>query len=529
MRGPGWFAFCPCPEPPITVGFTGARIALPGDLILENPTLRAGGVPVAWLPLLWLRSPRRVGLLPLKVAYRGDDGLLLGSGVHVPLGEADQVDVRAAGYVKGGVDLETRLSTRRSESFVRWDYFDGSLLALDLRGSVAPVPGGSLAWSADALRGERALAGPVLLEEAALRQDRVRVATGVSDGRATIAFTALADAPRGGAIQSLGAAGPGLHAGFGSALGTIGAAEVDVEVATLHVPNAGSTTIVVHHGEVRMDARGGALLVAVQARSRAALTVNENESGTTGAAGVSGELSAPFVKRFGRADAPFEHWITPFAGGTVGVARSEMPSVFPALAPDGMFAIVASGVRTTVGEIAGRRSALTMALKGGALVEGRDASTGFVAARGVADERPFSFHEESVVVPRSYASVHVLEARIGTLQGLFVSARMHESFGVVPVLARFAFSGQDGGWDAPWVEWFERTGASVGGRVGVPWTSWLTTRTDVVYDATARELLGVRGSLAYLHPCGCLRVSLWGGERVGRHGPDAFLTVDLAP
>src|SRR5207244_11312844 len=58
VKGPGRVALCPCPDPPITLGFTTAR-ASPADLVVENPTLRAGGVPVAWLPYFWLRSDRK--------------------------------------------------------------------------------------------------------------------------------------------------------------------------------------------------------------------------------------------------------------------------------------------------------------------------------------------------------------------------------------------------------------------------------------------------------------------------------------
>lgn len=502
----------------------------PADLVLENPTLRAGGVPVAWLPAFWLRSPRRLGLLPIKLAYRGDDGLLVGSGVHVPIGDAGQVDVRAAGYLKGGVDLETRVATAESESAVRWDHLGDSLLGVDLRGAVVPLPGASLAWSVDALRGNRALGGPVLLEEAALRQDRVRGAVGASDGRTSFAVVVRADTARGGALNAVGPVGPGLHLGVGAALGQVGTAAADADVVTLHDAAAGSTTLLEHHGEVRVDARAGALEIGVQARSRALLTVTEQGAGHTGALGLASDLSAPFVKRFGGRDAPIEHWVTPFLAGTVGAVHSEAPSVAPALAPNGVFAVVAPGMKTTVGELAGRRSALTVSLRCGVLAESGATPNGFVAAGALADERPFSFREESVLdVTMPNSSVHVLEARLGAVDGLFVSARLHESLGDLPLATRFAFSGSDGGWDAPWIPWFASAGATVGGRLGIPWTPWLTTLADSDYDASGRSLLGVRGSLAYLHPCRCLRVSIWGGERLGRQGFDSLLTVDLAP
>jgi hypothetical protein len=369
----------------------------------------------------------------------------------------------------------------------------------------------------------------VLLEEASLRQDRARGAIGTSDGKATLGLAVSADTARGGSLGTVGAVGPSVHAGYGSALGNVGTAGSDIEVATLHEPGVGSTTLVLHHGEVRADARAGAVLFDVQGRTRAVVTLGERDTGHTALAGVSGRISAPFVKRFGSSAAPLQHWITPSVVATIGAADTAVPSVAPALVPDGWFGIVMPGLSTAFGEVANGRSALTVSVQSGGMAERESDAKGFVAESSVADARLFAFHEEAVLMlgsPRS--ALHVFEARVGEVNGLFISAHLHESFGEPPLIARFAFSGLDAGWDAPWVPWFSAPGSTVGARVGVPWAPWLSNAVDVDYDVTNERLLGVRGSLRYLHPCGCLRVSLWGAQRLGRSGVDSFLTVDLA-
>src|SRR3954452_8989097 len=84
VDGPGDVVFCPCPDPPVSVGFGHAIVGPPADLLLYQPRLRVGGITVFALPWFWLRAPTRAGILPPLVAWRGGDGLLLGDGVHIP-------------------------------------------------------------------------------------------------------------------------------------------------------------------------------------------------------------------------------------------------------------------------------------------------------------------------------------------------------------------------------------------------------------------------------------------------------------
>jgi hypothetical protein len=89
LRGHGAVGLCPCLGTPLAVRFSQATVAPPHDVFLQNPVLEVFGVPIAWLPIFWLRSPGRVGLLPPEVAWRGGDGLFAGGGVHLPWVQGD--------------------------------------------------------------------------------------------------------------------------------------------------------------------------------------------------------------------------------------------------------------------------------------------------------------------------------------------------------------------------------------------------------------------------------------------------------
>jgi hypothetical protein len=270
--------------------------------------------------------------------------------------------------------------------------------------------------------------------------------------------------------------------------------------------------------------------VGVQAASRVAITLGDTASGFAGTVGAGGQISAPIVKRFGGRESPWEHWVTPFVAGDGGTTHWEAPSVAPPIAANGAFGVLAPGLRTTVGEVSGRRTALTVSIRGGGFASDDAPGRSFVAFVGSGDLRPFSFRQESIFVSSGpLAALHVFNARLGASNGVFVSARAVEGIGVVPVLTRFAVAGVGAAWDAPWVSWFEGSGSAIGGSLGVPWARFLKSTADADYDASNKILLGVRGSLGYLHPCGCLKVTLWGAERLGRGGFDSYVSVDLAP
>ena len=183
LDGEGKLAFCPCLGAPLAVRFTGATVAPPHDLILRNPVLEVFGVPVAWAPAFWLRSPGRIGLLPPDLAWRGADGFFAGGGVHLPWRQGDVahgLDLRAGAYFDGGAAVDGMLGTTATETHVRWDDFRGNAgVAIAAHGATAIANADradSVAWDIDALRGPRAVQATTDLDAAAKPFDRATAA-----------------------------------------------------------------------------------------------------------------------------------------------------------------------------------------------------------------------------------------------------------------------------------------------------------------------------------------------------------------
>ncbi len=524
VEGPAELAFCPCPSPPLTLRFASAQIA-PSEVILHGPTLKAFGVPVLWLPWLWLRAPSEWGLLPLEFAYRGNDGLLLGSGIHAPL--ARGLDVSGAGYVQGGAEVGVRLTTERTSSFVRWDHLRDTALTVDLRGFASPDAHSSIAWSVDSLRGERALRGPSLLEEVSLRQDRARGAAGYSDGGTTLGIAVEADALRGAPLTSATTVGPSLYVGFGAPLGTSATANADVGVATWSRPGGSSLTALSQRAELRGSARAGPLALDVEGRTRALATLDETGVGYSAASAVVGELSAPFVKELGPPSLSVEHWITPFMTGIAGVTETREPSASPGLAPNGALLVAAGGVRSTLGERTASRAAVSASVQAGYGADGAARGTPLAAWRATGQGTAFALSGEGALAwgTTGVESVTLAVLRVGPALGPFLEGRAAGMASRVPLLARLLSTG----FDAPWFSWLTDSGWSVGGRMGVPWTRSFGSTVDVDYDARHGMLLGLRGGVTYRHPCGCLSATAWAGHRAGREGADGFVTVGLSP
>ena len=173
VKGFGLLTFCPCEDPPVAIGFSGGWAGPPDELIVENPTLRVLGLPILWLPYLWLRSPRKIGLTTPDVSFRGPDGLFLGQGLHLPLGKG--LELAAGTYVRGGFALSADLATEHTSTLIRFDYRSteavrdvpgGAGLSIDSRGVV-----GTTTWDVDAIRGARGLRTTLDLEQLARPYD----------------------------------------------------------------------------------------------------------------------------------------------------------------------------------------------------------------------------------------------------------------------------------------------------------------------------------------------------------------------
>jgi len=544
--GDGRLAFCPCLGAPLAVRFDGVIVAPPGDLVLRQPRLEIVGAPVLWLPYFWLRTPARLGLLPPDVAYRATDGLFLGDGLHVPWRSGDAangLDVRAGAYLTGGSAGEVALRTPSSLTRVRVDHKGGDGVTVDLRGAIergggeAPeLAGSTLAWDADALRGQRAVLATTDIEPAARVVDRAAADAQLrdaGDGGWTFTSGVRSTSYRGGAIGDLGASGPVASASRSDALGALGAYDVTMSGGALHVdPGA---TLVVARGEAgaELDGRAGGLGGSLSLRAAGDVADTGDARGKDGAAGARASVGYPLVRAFASSDAadPWRHRLEPRASASVLAAHAE--DVLGASIGRGLAAVSGTawsgevGLATALGRW-GARDAVAIDGALGAVAAGvarpaaRWRATSSLGWIGLGAE---GAHVFGGATPGAGGSAVVARARLGPSSGIHVGVHAAGREGIDPVVARLLT-------DAPFEPssgFLSAAGWTGGARVAVPWTDGLITSGGVDGDATAKELLAARGSIELRDRCRCVAVRATGSHRLARPGVDVWLTIDLAP
>ena len=380
VRGPGDVVFCPCPNPPLTIAFEGGVVGPPADLVLQHPQLRVGGVTMLALPWFWLRAPSRPGILPPNFAWRGGDGLLAGGGVHLPWKDGtdyDELDVTAAGYLKGGVELTARLRTPRSTSRVRWDHLHQDLFSVDAHGSYPQAETGMMAWDLDAVRGPRARQATLNLDEAARAYDRgaaevmVRPTNGVILGAGVRAVGS-----RGGWGPSERPAwGPRASLGLGGAIGAVGAWDELLSMATLDDAALGPLNLLRSEGGVEVAARPAFFVTRLGLREGLTVADSADRSGLDAVGSARLEVAAPFVHDFSGDDAPLVHVIEPRLRGALMTARTSgaywSSTGRPVPLISGDVATASAGFRTAWGRLLGHAGASIEADAGAVgLVEG---------------------------------------------------------------------------------------------------------------------------------------------------------------
>jgi hypothetical protein len=529
VEGPGRIAFCPCARPPVALGFRSAIVAPPTDLLVAGPTLELFGLPVLWAPYLWLRSPDRVGVLPAEIALRGHDGWLLGSGVHVPWGDPDArgrpsaIDLRAAGYVKGGVEVTAQVATARTTTAVRWDHLGRDLFGAEAHGFMpSDKLGATAAWDLDSLRGPRALAGTPSLEAAAKRFDRVRGSVLRTSENTILGFGLRADETRGTSVSNLGAAGTRMDAAHVRPIGEVGTLEWEADATTVAHPTRGAATVALSAARARFDARPGVTLANAEIGERIGVAVTElDETGYAESFGRLG-LAWPLVRAYGNTADPWLHWLEPFAESSVVLAHRQGDWVE---LPDGNAIALLAGMRSTVGRL-GSRGALDGSIRFG--WAGPPAAPERVAGGrlGVATEYVGVGARAHWLWRDAQAIESALRARIGRVDGLHVGVYLEGRTRLEPLAARLVGSDP---WRRLTAGWFDQSGWTVGGELLMPWTSWLSSSFGLDRDLGRPRWLGWRSGAAYRHPCGCLGVVAGASERVGRRGIDGWLSVQLIP
>jgi hypothetical protein len=511
------------------------------------------GVPVFALPYLWLRPPDRIGVLPPIVALRGPDGVLLGSGVHLPWrgegGAGAALDLLAGAYLQGGAQLGARLRTGESATAITADLIHGTRVAVDARGSLvsAETGGAAAAWTIDAIRGDRARSGTVDLAIAARPFDdaaaeaSLRGAAGPVSG--LIAGGAIARAPRGeGPI----AGGPRATLALGGALGTIGSWSADASGVVLGDAARGGAALPIGRAAAgaEIDARPGPfeLRAAVRARARYAGDDAEGDPASEAAAAARVDLELPFARSFaggGAGEAPLVHGITPgitVRGAIARVSGSFFSPIGGAIPPASWLA--ATGFSTALGRYAG--PALRFEARAGATGDDASARALFFARLGADAEIAGGAIEGAAVGDRlggaraiDAASARALaivgRARIGPAAGgslrVDVAAQAGASAGEARAIASGAWAALPG--DA--LAYLASPGVTGGAEISLPWARAFRTAARADVDLVAGALLAVRALAEYRHPCGCLGATLMGAHRIGRDGVDVALSIDVVP
>jgi hypothetical protein len=581
VTGDGVLTFCACDDPPVAIGFSGGWAGPPDELIVENPTLRVFGLPVFWLPYLWLRTPRKVGLTTPEVSFRGADGLFLGQGVHVPLGAGLEASVGA--YTAGGCATTVDFVTERTATLIRFDARrgrdvgdkdvpSGIGLALDAHGEIG-APRVGVRWDVDAIRGARGLRTTLDLDALARPWDRG--AAEVQLGPAKIGVEAID--PRGGDLDAIAYARPWVGIGGALPVDSIGGIDAFASFGPRWIAGRGAESI----GDATLaTALGGPLGIATWTTSlrldgraaRASVDDGAYSGGRMGA--IVGEarveLSLPLAREIaiGRAAGgpPVLHVIEPLIRGTVTSARTRgdlralegfiAAPAFSGLATDA--ALVAVGTRTALG-----------ALSGG-IAPGRDpwmgklvgeVSVGALAVSSTAGDR----RDGSAALSLSYttrsadgglfavgldgAATRAIDDRDRTIGWLGLGRTRweysREGFGIelrgalrseIPVLAAWALFGADLAPRLTTATGLDSKGATVGVGAGLPVFAGIRLAGGVdLFGEEARDLvrssgrlLEARGTLRYKHPCGCFRMAIRGGHVIGREGLDVFASFELA-
>jgi hypothetical protein len=546
LRGDGTLAFCPCLGTPLSVRFTGATVAPPHDLILRNPVLEVFGVPVAWAPVFWLRDAGRFGVLPPDVAWRGADGLFAGDGVHIPWTRGDTVrglDLRAGGYLDGGVATEVGLRTSATQTRVRWDDLRGdSGVGVTATGSAAGTAPGSAdaAWTVDALRGGRAVRATTDVEAAARPFDRAEIREAWRIDGWTLASGVRDVALRGGDGADFGAGGPMVSARRADGLGGAGAYDATVEGGAVHETAghgaAGTTTFARAEGGALLATRAGPVGATLAVRGLGDVADDGTQSGADGAAQVRATLGLPMARAWGAAggaegtgsEGPWVHRTEPRVEVAAMATHESDVLVVPAgrgmATSSGAAWVAALGWANAVGRW-GSRGAAELDASGGVVGEGASA-LGALRARAAATGDWLGLRADFA---RAFASAgadggaFVARARLGPASGLNLGAHVAERDGVDPRVARALV-------DAPLEPasgFLALTGWTGGARLALPLGARVTTRAGADMDLDARQLVAAVGALELHDPCGCVVVRATAAHRIGRDGVDVWLTVDL--
>lgn len=551
IEGSGKLSFCRCLSFPLALSFRDGAVGPPYDLVLNRVKLELFGAPLFYLPILWIRSPGRTGLLMPELAYRGRDGVYGSLGLHVPLSAGsltEGLDVRVGGYARGGFASEARVRTEHTHLLVRLDSmraFDtpstgvaGTGLSVDARGSVGD--GARVGWNADMLIGRRALFSTTALEAAARPFDRGRAEAAWVGRELALATGVRTLSTRGAGLDRDLTGGPYAQLGlrrawFGSMLfDAIG------EAGVLGRADAATLSYVRGEGGVFVSEHAGPFLAELRARGAGSGSSRGAGSGNAwldGAASSEVSVGVPLARGFGTPAWPLRHRLEPKIGLRVLGARGDDALGVAAgrglRAVRGEAAVAEASLLSSLGRL-GSRGAWDFELAAGAVgtLSGTESSTQSVLrARQVLSFRYAALIAEGAVAGPSTGggadrgAAIAAHGRLGARDRVSLRTRLFAETGLSPVAARLLV---DPLREAP-TAYVGREGVTGGAALRVPFTPWLAADGGADMDLSEHRLLGARAGIELRDRCGCFVVRLAGSQRLGRAGTDVWLSVDLMP
>ncbi|MGA2448981.1 MAG: hypothetical protein ABTD50_09925 [Polyangiaceae bacterium] len=537
VDGTGRLAFCPCLGTPLAIRFTGATIAPPHDIVVRNPVVEIFGMPVAWAPAWWLRSPGRAGLLAPDVAWRGSDGLRLGTGVHVPWADSDQergIDLRASGYVDGGALVDAALRTTRWDARIQWDRLhaeDGLVVFSHGSTQAAWGPDAPLVvWDVDAMRGDRAVRSASDVEAASRPFDRAEAAAAWSSHETLWVSGLRSVALRGGPLGAFGATGPYVAVRKAGALGTSGDFDASFEAGFLAEGEHSMTRYARAESDALLARSFGPFDGAVALRALGAIADDGFGNEVDGAAHARVSVALPLGREFASRDPgdPWLHVTEPrFEAAAIatdpGSERLSVPDRGLA-APRGAAGVVAATWNNALSRW-GARSALAADVSVGALTNA-ERTTPVARAHLAAHDAWFGGDGElaRVLGGTSPGGALLGGLRAGPEAGLHFGVHVAERDRVDPVSARALVD--------PLLEaaggFLAAAGWSGGVLAEIPLGARLAVRGGADADLDRRTLVATMGTLEAHDSCRCLVARLTASRRLGREGVDVWLTVDLA-
>lgn len=539
IDGTGSVTFCECAGgPPLLLRFNGGLIGPPADLILRNPRLEVFGVPLLWLPYVWLRAPNRLGALPPEIAYRGTDGLYGSLGVHVPWSRDDMKDginLRLGGYTRGGFASELMVERKNTFTRIRYDLLEQDGLVAESYGAVSSQDGAVVGWDLDALRGERAERMTTALSPASAPFDRARIETRTAGSIGTAYTNVRVLGTRG--TSDISAWGPSVGVRTSGALDRFGIFQAGVVGGTLGAPaNAVAAPLVSatgsalsfarFDGEIGVRRTLGPIGLSLQS-SAAGDVIGAGDSTFGRGAGVSTlRLGTPLARAFGETG-NVRHWWEPYASGTGLVALGDSPafgitSLVPAtLATASRNAgalVYAVGLENRLGnDKAGVTFDVSLGQVQRVLAGGSERFAGLLRYRVKAAASILRLHADGAHLA---SGGHALDAGVRFGGTSYLSAQLAGRSEEDPTLARIVQSDLM----APF---YARALWSGTGGAGTLLGERVALRSEATVDLTAERLLGAAGHLEIQDKCRCLIVGFHGLGRIGRPGVDVWLTIDL--